>query len=79
MKSAIIKRSITISGHKTSLSLEDAFWECLQQIAKVRDQNVHRLVTRSTKIGIAATCRQPFASLCLASIAINLVRRAERE
>ena len=44
MKSAIVKRSITIAGHKTSLSLEDAFWECLQQIAKVRDQNVHRLV-----------------------------------
>jgi predicted DNA-binding ribbon-helix-helix protein len=44
MKSAIVKRSITIAGHKTSLSLEDAFWECLQQIAKVRGQNVHQLV-----------------------------------
>ena len=44
MRSAIIKRSITIAGHKTSLSLEDAFWECLQQIAKYRGQNVHQLV-----------------------------------
>jgi len=44
MKSAIVKRSITIAGHKTSLSLEDAFWECLQQIAKYRGQNVHQLV-----------------------------------
>jgi predicted DNA-binding ribbon-helix-helix protein len=44
MKSAIVKRSIIIAGHKTSLSLEDAFWECLQQIAKDRGQYVHRLV-----------------------------------
>ena len=44
MKSAIVKRSISIAGHKTSLSLEDAFWECLRQIAKDRGQYVHRLV-----------------------------------
>jgi predicted DNA-binding ribbon-helix-helix protein len=45
MKSAIVKRSIVIAGHKTSLSLEDAFWESLQQIARGRGQNVHRLAT----------------------------------
>jgi predicted DNA-binding ribbon-helix-helix protein len=44
MKSAIVKRSIVIAGHKTSLSLEDAFWESLQQIARNWGQNVHRLV-----------------------------------
>ena len=26
MKSLVIKRSIVIAGHKTSVSLEDAFW-----------------------------------------------------
>ncbi|MGC1748091.1 MAG: ribbon-helix-helix domain-containing protein, partial [Pseudolabrys sp.] len=26
MKSSIIKRSVVIGGHKTSVSLEDAFW-----------------------------------------------------
>ena len=30
MKSAIAKRSVVIAGHKTSISLEDAFWECLR-------------------------------------------------
>jgi predicted DNA-binding ribbon-helix-helix protein len=79
MKSAIIKRSITIAGHKTSLSLEDAFWECLQQIAKVRDQNVHRLVTTIDENRHRGNLSSPFASLCLASIAINPIRRAERE
>ncbi|MGB8610538.1 MAG: ribbon-helix-helix domain-containing protein, partial [Pseudolabrys sp.] len=29
MKSAIIKRAIMIDGHKTSISLEDAFWSSL--------------------------------------------------
>ena len=33
MKSAIVKRSIVIGGHKTSVSLEDAFWRGLKEIA----------------------------------------------
>ena len=32
-KSAVIKRSIVIAGHKTSVSLEDAFWKGLKEIA----------------------------------------------
>src|SRR5262249_690841 len=35
MKSSIVKRSIIIGGHKTSVSLEDEFWSDLQKIAKV--------------------------------------------
>ena len=38
MKSPIVKRSIVIGGHKTSVSLEDAFWRGLKEIA--RDQRV---------------------------------------
>lgn len=30
MKSAVIKRSIVINGHKTSVSLEDEFWQGLK-------------------------------------------------
>ncbi len=33
MKSKIVKRSIVIDGHKTSVSLEDPFWSCLKEIA----------------------------------------------
>ena len=33
MKSPIVKRSIVIAGHKTSVSLEDAFWEGLKEVA----------------------------------------------
>jgi len=33
MKSSIVKRSIVIAGHKTSVSLEDPFWLGLKEIA----------------------------------------------
>ena len=33
MKSPVVKRSIVIAGHKTSVSLEDAFWRGLKDIA----------------------------------------------
>ena len=37
MKSPVVKRSIVIAGHKTSVSLEDAFWKALKEIAVSRD------------------------------------------
>jgi predicted DNA-binding ribbon-helix-helix protein len=33
MKSAVIKRSVRLEGRKTSVSLEDAFWTALKEIA----------------------------------------------
>ena len=44
MKSAIVKHSVVIAGHKTSISLEDAFWECLRRIANERRQTLSALV-----------------------------------
>lgn len=37
MKSFVVKRSIELNGHKTSVSLEDAFWNCLRKIAEAKD------------------------------------------
>ncbi len=44
MKSPVIKRSIVIAGHKTSVSLEDAFWQGLKEIAVSRDTTLSELV-----------------------------------
>lgn len=44
MKSPVVKRSIVIAGHKTSVSLEDAFWKGLKEIADVRDMTLSELV-----------------------------------
>jgi predicted DNA-binding ribbon-helix-helix protein len=45
VKSAVVKRSIVLAGHKTSVSLEDAFWEGLKDIAKARRKTLSDLVT----------------------------------
>ena len=39
------KRSLSIRGHRTSLSLEDGFWEELAAIAAERGQSVAALIT----------------------------------
>jgi predicted DNA-binding ribbon-helix-helix protein len=44
MKSPVVKRSIVIAGHKTSVSLEDAFWQCLKEIAGSRELTLSDLV-----------------------------------
>ena len=45
MKSPVVKRSIVIAGHKTSVSLEDAFWKGLKEIAGGRDLTLSDLVS----------------------------------
>jgi predicted DNA-binding ribbon-helix-helix protein len=44
MQSAVHKRSIVVAGHKTSVSLEDAFWNGLKEIAAERHMNLSELV-----------------------------------
>jgi predicted DNA-binding ribbon-helix-helix protein len=44
MKSPVVKRSVVIAGHKTSVSLEDAFWKGLKEIAGKRQTNLSDLV-----------------------------------
>lgn len=38
------KRSLTITGHRTSVSLEAPFWQALTEIAAARKQSVAALV-----------------------------------
>ena len=44
MKSLVIKRSVVVAGHKTSVSLEDAFWKGLKEIAAERHMTLSELV-----------------------------------
>jgi predicted DNA-binding ribbon-helix-helix protein len=44
MKSPVVKRSIVIAGHRTSVSLEDAFWKGLKESAGVRRVTLSKLV-----------------------------------
>jgi predicted DNA-binding ribbon-helix-helix protein len=44
MKSAVVKRSIVIAGHKTSVSLEDEFWNGLKEIGREHKRTLANLV-----------------------------------
>jgi predicted DNA-binding ribbon-helix-helix protein len=45
MKSPVVKRSIVLAGHKTSISLEEAFWNGLKDIAMRRCRTLSDLVS----------------------------------
>jgi predicted DNA-binding ribbon-helix-helix protein len=42
---SIVKRSVVIAGHQTSVSLEHAFWHALKQAAARRGMTINDLVT----------------------------------
>jgi predicted DNA-binding ribbon-helix-helix protein len=44
MKSLVVKRSIVIAGHKTSVSLEEPFWTGLKEIAHGRHMTLSNMV-----------------------------------
>lgn len=41
--SGLLKRSLKIAGHATSVTLEPEFWECLKEIAAARGQSINQL------------------------------------
>ena len=42
--SRLRKRSVLVAGHRTSVSLEDAFWEVLKELADRRGLSLNQLV-----------------------------------
>ena len=45
MKSGIVKRSVIVDGHKTSVSLEDQFWNDLKAIARAHGATLSEMVS----------------------------------
>ena len=46
MGAGIVKRSVSIAGHRTSISLEEPFWEGLREIAARESLSVQALIGR---------------------------------
>ncbi len=46
MSGTVKKRSVEIAGHRTSLSLEQAFWRALKRIAARDGVSINRLIER---------------------------------
>jgi predicted DNA-binding ribbon-helix-helix protein len=43
-RGGIVKRSVAIAGHRTSISLEEPFWAALHDIAKERGRSAQALI-----------------------------------
>ncbi len=43
-EAGVVKRSLVVAGHRTSISLEDAFWRELKALAGKRSQSINALV-----------------------------------
>jgi predicted DNA-binding ribbon-helix-helix protein len=50
MKSLVVKRSIVIDGHKTSVSVDDAFWSGLKEIAHNEHATISKMVGNIDKL-----------------------------
>ena len=57
-----VKRSVSIAGHKTSISLEPLFWEMLQEAAAGEGISVNALVARIDAERIASDTPPGLAS-----------------
>ena len=71
MKSQVVKRSIVIDGHKTSVSLEDAFWTGLREIAQAQHATLSKLVGE-----IDRTRQQGNLSSAIRLFVLDQVRRS---
>ena len=54
MEDRVRKRSLTLSGHRTSVSLEDTFWDALNDIASERGMSITALVSEVEARGVTA-------------------------
>jgi predicted DNA-binding ribbon-helix-helix protein len=45
MKSSVVKRSVIVGGHKTSVSLEEPFWREVKEIARGRHMTLSELIS----------------------------------
>lgn len=57
-----VKHSVTLRGHRTSVSLEDEFWQALRDIAKTKGRAINDLVAgidqeRGLDTGLASAIR----------------------
>jgi len=56
-----VKHSLTLKGHRTSVSLEDAFWKAFRDIATARNQAINALASeidaQRGDIGLASAIR----------------------
>ncbi len=75
---AICKRSLAIAGHRTSISLEEAFWQGLRQLARQRNLSIAALVAEIDAGRGEANLSSAIRVFVLTSLTQDPVARASR-
>ena len=44
MRSSVVKHSVVVGGHNTSISLEEEFWQGLRQVASSRHTTMSKVL-----------------------------------
>lgn len=71
----LLKRSLTIKGHRTSIALEQEFWEELERLARLRGQSIPTLIA---EIDQRRMLDAPDASLASSIRVFALLNRTQR-
>jgi predicted DNA-binding ribbon-helix-helix protein len=73
MQSVVKKRSVMVGGHKTSISLENEFWDALNLIARTRNTSI------SILLGPIATERPQNLSSAVRVFILDYYRKNSRD
>jgi len=71
----LLKRSLTIRGHRTSIALEQAFWQELERLARLRNKSIPMLIA---EIDERRAAEAPDASLASSLRVFALLNRTSR-
>lgn len=76
---AIVKRSVRIAGHPTSVTLEDAFWDALKEIAAARAMSLNALVAEidAARVGADADAAATNLSSAIRVHVLEWFRRSD--
>lgn len=72
---AIRKRSVTIAGHRTSLSLEPAFWDALRTLAQERGRSINAIIEEIDQAASQSGARDINLS---SAVRVHLLRQAQQ-
>lgn len=67
------KKSLALSGHRTSLALESVFWDALGEVARQENKSLARVIGEIDQIRSKATVKTGLAS----SVRVWLFKRCK--
>ena len=50
LNAPIVKRSVMIAGHATSVSIEKPFWDAFKELATAQDKSINQLITEIDEV-----------------------------